>query len=200
MNKTPIKKKRISVQSAKDKGRRLQKWTCEKISELTGLDWGKDQPIESRGMGQSGVDVRLEKSALDLFPFSVECKYQESWGVHNWIKQAEINKIENTDWLLICKRNQNLPVVIMDAERFFDLLKQTKLFCNLEMRKYLCKYVSIELASPKGTKIYGTVLGAYQTLLILDLNNSKQEIIIEYSNILKINFAKKQYNEQQNNN
>ena len=69
-------KKRISVASAKDKGRRLQQWTCEQISKITGIPWGyeDDKEIQPRIMGQKGVDVILRGDALSLFPFSIECK------------------------------------------------------------------------------------------------------------------------------
>lgn len=67
----------MKPQSAKAKGRSLQKWACEKISELTGYKCGKDKPIESRPSSQSGTDVRLEDQVLKIFPFSVECKFQE---------------------------------------------------------------------------------------------------------------------------
>lgn len=115
------RKQRITVASAKDKGRRLQKWACDQISQVTGIEWGKDCPIESRPMGQSGCDVRMEKAVLERFPFSVECKACESWSVPAWIKQAKENQIQGTDWLLIAKRSREQPVVIMDAERFFEI-------------------------------------------------------------------------------
>lgn len=115
--------RRIQIQSAKAKGRSLQQWACKMISELTGFEWGKDKPIESRGMGQSGVDVRLEKEVLKKFPFSVECKAQESWNVHEWIDQASKNQMKNTNWLLVCKRSRKEPIIIMDAKAFFNLLK-----------------------------------------------------------------------------
>lgn len=117
---------RISVQSAKAKGRNLQKWTAMQISLLIGMEHGKDCPIESRPMGQNGVDIRMEKKALKRFPFSVECKNQQSWGVHKWIEQAKANMLPNTDWLIIAKRNNHKPVVMMDAVRFFELLNQVK--------------------------------------------------------------------------
>lgn len=126
---TSIKKKRISPQSAKAKGRNLQKWSCKKISELTGFEWGSsgdDKPIESRPMGQSGTDVRMESQVRALFPFSVECKFQESWAVHSWIEQAKENQAEGTDWLLICKRSRKPPVVIMSAVKFFEILEHIK--------------------------------------------------------------------------
>lgn len=117
-------KKRISTASAKAKGRSLQQWVCQKISELTGFPWGKDCPIESRGMGQSGVDVRLELKVKRCFPFSVECKFQESWSVPAWIVQARENEVPHTDWLLIARRSRERAIIIMDAERFFALLKK----------------------------------------------------------------------------
>jgi hypothetical protein len=115
---------RISVQAAKSKGRELQKWVCEKVAELTGLSHGPDEPISSRPMGQSGTDVRLDTVACTLFPFSVECKRCESWAVHQWIEQAKQNQMPDTDWLLVAKRNRKPPVVIIDAEVFFRLLKK----------------------------------------------------------------------------
>ena len=115
-------KKRISVASAKDKGRRLQKWVCNQISDLTGFDWGHDCPIESRGMGQNGVDVRMEAPVLKEFPYSVECKAQESWSIHAWIEQAQINILPDTDWLLVAKKSRKDPIVVMDARAFFSTI------------------------------------------------------------------------------
>lgn len=119
-------KRRITVQSAKAKGRRLQQWVCRKISELTGIPWGPDCPIESRPMGQNGCDVRLESQVIAEFPFSVECKAQENWAIPGWIKQAMTNQMANTDWLLVCKRRNESPVVIISAETFFKLLRRAK--------------------------------------------------------------------------
>ena len=127
MKRTKHKKKpRISVQSAKAKGRSLQQYVCRMISEITGYEWGSsgdDKPIESRPMGQKGMDVRMESQVRELFPFSVECKFQESWAVHGWIEQAKENQMKGTDWLLVCKRSRKKPVVIMDADTFFGLYK-----------------------------------------------------------------------------
>ena len=120
----PIKKKRIQVSSAKAKGRELQKWVCSRISKLTGVDTGKDCPIESRPMGQSGCDVRMEQSILKLFPFSVECKAQETWSVSAWVEQAKKNLIRNTSWLLFIRKSRMNPhaLVILDADTFFRII------------------------------------------------------------------------------
>lgn len=117
-------KKRIKISSAKAKGRNLQQWTCQKISELTGYPWGKDELIASREMGQSGTDIRLIGPAQVEFLFSVECKWQETWAIPGWIKQAKENQKEDTDWLLIVKKNHHEPVAILDAEVFFRIMKE----------------------------------------------------------------------------
>lgn len=113
----------ISVSSRKSKGRQLQQAIANKISLLIDLPWGKDEPIASREMGQTGVDIRLVGEAKELFPWSVECKRQESWGVHSWIKQAKENQMPGTDWLLIARRSHQDAVVILDADVFFDVLR-----------------------------------------------------------------------------
>ncbi len=115
--------KKIKISSGKAKARELQKWVCNEISKLTGISWGKDLDIESREMGQSGVDVKLRGEAQKSFPFSVECKRQESWNVHSWIKQAKDNQKEGTDWIIFARRSHEDSVVIMDAEAFFKCIK-----------------------------------------------------------------------------
>jgi len=114
----------IRPASAKAKGRALQQWVCIQISELLGIPWGPDELIASRESGQSGTDVRLIGLARELFPFSIECKAQETWKIPEWIQQAQANQQPGTDWLLFVKKSRKRPVVIMDAERFFDLLRR----------------------------------------------------------------------------
>lgn len=120
----------ISVKSRKAKGRKLQNWAAKKISELLGIPCGKDKSIQGREMGQSGVDVKLYGEALELFPFAVECKAQETWSVPAWIRQAKDNEMEGTDWLLFCKRNREASIVILDAELFFKLYKKILKGCD----------------------------------------------------------------------
>lgn len=105
------------------KCQRLQKWVCEKVSDLLDIPWGVDEQIAPRESGQPGVDIRLVADAKKRFKFSVECKNQERWDIHGWIKQAKTNQLENTDWLLVAKRNHNDPIVIIDAEAFFKILE-----------------------------------------------------------------------------
>jgi hypothetical protein len=116
-------KKRITVASAKGKGRRLQHWTAKKISELLNLPWGYDEVIAPREMGQSGTDIRLVADAKELFPWSIECKNSESWSVPAFIKQAKENQLPGTDWLVVMKKNQHEEIIVLDAEVFFDILR-----------------------------------------------------------------------------
>ena len=57
-----------------------------------------------------------------------------------WIKQAKENQEEGTDVVLICKKSRMEPVVVMDAERFFEIIQP-----------YL-REKSIELESREGGK------------------------------------------------
>ncbi len=118
------RRQRIKTSSAKAKGRNLQQWACQQISDLLGLPWGKDELIAPREASQSGTDVRLIGEARERFPFAVECKHQETWSVPAWIKQAKAYQRNGSDWLLILKRNRLSPVVVMDAKRFFALLRR----------------------------------------------------------------------------
>lgn len=111
----------MKTSSAKAKGRVLQQWAAKKISEITGIPWGKDELISSREMGQSGTDVRLIGKAKKLFPFAIECKNQESWSLPAWIKQAKSNIQPSTNWLLIFKKNRHEEIICMDAEAFFEI-------------------------------------------------------------------------------
>jgi len=117
-------KKRISVAAAKAKGRNLQNEICQRIAKIVCIPWGKDADIEGRPMGQSGVDVCLRGRAKQLFPYSIECKYQEKWSILAWIKQAIANKEEGTDWLLFFRKNHSDTYVTMEANTFFSIYNE----------------------------------------------------------------------------
>jgi len=115
----------MKTASCKAKARKLQQHVCQKIADLLNMKWGKDEMIASREMGQSGVDVRLVGKARELFPYAVECKWQEKINIWAAIKQAKENCDEDLpDWLLFIKRNREEPYVILDMELFFTLLRE----------------------------------------------------------------------------
>ncbi len=82
-----------------------------------------DQVIASREMGQSGTDVRLLPEALRRFPWSVECKRCENMSVPAWVEQTKANQMPGTDWLLVCRRNNEKAIAILDLKVFFEILK-----------------------------------------------------------------------------
>jgi len=120
----------MKTSSSKNKGKRLQKLVAELISNLIDMECGPDCPIESRQMGQNGPDIRLDQEARKRFPFTVECKNQENWGVPAAIKQAQANCYADTDWLLVLAKNRTKPVVVLDCEAFFQILTKLKVKRN----------------------------------------------------------------------
>lgn len=114
----------MKTRSAKNKGRRLQNWACEKIAETFGENWGEGELIQSRPMGHSGVDVILLKEMKEKFPFSVECKNTERCETYKFIEQAKKNA--EKDWLVIHKKNRSKPIVVLDAEVFFQIIKEVE--------------------------------------------------------------------------
>lgn len=130
VNKINRSLKKIKTSSAKGKGRNLQYWVCEKISELTRIPYvQKDDScdIHSREMGQAGIDVILRGEALKKFPFSVECKATENLNLYDAILQAQQNQYKNTDWLVVNrKKNYPQPIVFMGWDTFEKLYNKRK--------------------------------------------------------------------------
>jgi hypothetical protein len=111
----------MKTSSYKAKGRRLQQWICKQISEITGIDYDQhnDQSlIHSREMGQTGTDIILRGRAQQLFPFSVECKNTESLSLYSAIDQAKSNATDKTAWMVVHKKNNSEPIVIMSWQTF----------------------------------------------------------------------------------
>ena len=115
---------KIKTSSCKAKGRRLQTWVAEQISNLTNIPCGKDEDIESRPMGQTGPDIRISEKVRKLFNFTVECQNSENWTIPKKIKQCQTFMYPGTDWLVIVSKNRGNPIAILDAEVFFRLLKE----------------------------------------------------------------------------
>ena len=120
--------KKITVASAKAKGRNLQQWVCKRISEITGIPYvqGDDScEIHSREMGQAGTDVVLRGKALQQFPFSVECKASENLNLKETVEQVKANLYKDTDWIIVHNKKA-IPdtLVIMAWETFEKLVRR----------------------------------------------------------------------------
>lgn len=105
--------------SAKAKGRRLQDHVRKRVLEtFTQLE---EDDVKTAIMGESGEDVHLSPAARKLFPFSVECKNQESLNIWRALDQAMENAEKGTP-LVVFKRNHSKVYVALEFEHLLTLL------------------------------------------------------------------------------
>ena len=107
----------MKTQSKKSKGRRLQKWVREQLIEKLNIH---EEDIESRSMGAGGEDLIMARAARKKFPYSIECKNQETLNVWKSYQQATENSGDYEPVVFI-KRNNQKPLVVVDAEYFVRL-------------------------------------------------------------------------------
>tara|TARA_B100001029_G_scaffold134063_1_gene112962 strand:+ start:205 stop:540 length:336 start_codon:yes stop_codon:yes gene_type:complete len=110
----------MKTQSAKAKGRKLQKWMRELLIEKLDIH---PEDIESRSMGAGGEDLIMARAAREKFPLSIECKNQEKVNVWESYKQAEDNS-KDYEPVVVIKRNNSKPLVLVDAEYFVSMFKK----------------------------------------------------------------------------
>ena len=109
----------MKTQSAKQKGRKLQQWFRDLLIEKLEVH---PEDIESRSMGAGGEDLIMSRAARAKFPYSIECKNQESVNVWKSYDQAKENS-GNYEPIVVLKRNKSKPLVLINAEHFVNLLK-----------------------------------------------------------------------------
>ena len=107
----------MKTQSAKAKGRRLQQWFRDLLIEKLNIH---PEDIESRSMGAGGEDLIMARAAREKFPYSVECKNQEKINLWVSYNQAQQNS-KNHEPVVILKRNNSKPLILVDAEYFVKL-------------------------------------------------------------------------------
>ncbi len=78
----------MKPQSAKSKGRDLQKHVAQKIREKFDLP---EDDVVSRPMGSGGEDIMMSKRARDVLPLSIECKNTKSFPSLAALRQSEHN-------------------------------------------------------------------------------------------------------------
>jgi len=110
----------MKTQSAKAKGRKLQQWVRDQIIEQLEVH---PEDIESRSMGAGGEDLIMARAARQRFPFSVECKNVEKLNVWDAYEQAKSNS-NDYEPIVIMKKNQKKPLVVVDADFFISLFKR----------------------------------------------------------------------------
>ena len=109
----------MKTQSKKAKGRNLQNW----VKDLILKRFPKLEPddVRSTSMGAGGEDIQLSPAARKLFPYSVECKSLKAIAVYKYYEQAEAN-CGKYEPLVVIKATRKKPLVLVDAEYFFDRL------------------------------------------------------------------------------
>jgi len=110
----------MKTSSAKQKGRKLQQWMRDILIQKLGVH---PEDIESRSMGSQGEDLIMARAAREKFPLSIECKNQESVNVWKAYEQASENSGEYEP-IVVIKRNQSKPLVVIDAEYFVSMFKE----------------------------------------------------------------------------
>jgi hypothetical protein len=108
----------MKTSSAKQKGRKFQQWVRDQLIEQLDVH---PEDIESRSMGSQGEDLIMARVAREKFPYSIECKNQQSLNVWKSYEQAESNS-GDYEPILFIKRNNQKPLVVVDAEHFVKLL------------------------------------------------------------------------------
>ena len=113
----------MQPRSAKNKGKRLQNKVRDIILEK--FDSLEPDDVRSITMGDSGEDILLSPAARRLFPFSVECKAQESLSIWSALEQAESNAGKHIP-LLVFKRNRSKTYAVLEFDKLLELLDESE--------------------------------------------------------------------------
>lgn len=75
-------------------------------------------------MGAGGEDVQLSSAARELFTYTVECKNRKAIAVYKDYEQACTH--DTHEPVVVLKQNNSKPLVLVDAQHFFDLVAKLK--------------------------------------------------------------------------
>ena len=107
--------------SRRRKGRRLQNLVRTKILET--FDILRPTDVGIAKTGENGADIKLSKIAKRILPYQFECKYQERLAtLHRWFSQSK--KHGRMEPILVVKMNDKKPLLIMDLDHFFQIVKE----------------------------------------------------------------------------
>jgi hypothetical protein len=115
----------MKPQSAKAKGRSLQQALRDGLRAI-GTKFGlHPDDIESRGMGQAGVDIILSPAARAVFgPLGVECKRRETLNVQKEFF-ANAEKHEDMKPVLVHRQNRKPALVTVLMSDYLTLLDRS---------------------------------------------------------------------------
>ncbi|MBT4206735.1 hypothetical protein HOE22_00130 [Candidatus Woesearchaeota archaeon] len=115
------KKRKISVQSGKAKGRKLQQTVRDLLLEAFKDELEPDD-IRSTSMGAGGEDLQVSPLCRKLIPYSWEMKNQQSISIWSSLEQAEANCPDNVDPVLVFKRNRSKTYAVIELDKFIKLI------------------------------------------------------------------------------
>ena len=95
-------------------------WFLHSICLLYTSDAADEEDIESRSMGAGGEDLIMARAARKKFPYSIECKNQEKLNIWEAYNQA-CDNAGHYEPIVVIKRNNQKPLVLIDAEYFMIL-------------------------------------------------------------------------------
>lgn len=108
------------TRSAKNKGKRLEKWIAAQVRAAYPLL--TDDDVRVNIGAETGEDLKLSSKAKHVFPYSVEAKNRETFKtLYGFYKQAAQHPGEP---LLVIKMNHEEPLAILNADYFFELIKK----------------------------------------------------------------------------
>ena len=82
--------------------------------------------VRSTSMGAQGEDIQFSPAAAKRIGISVECKSRDRIAVYSFFEQAKANCPSEREPITVIKQNRSSPLVVCDAEYFFNLLKESK--------------------------------------------------------------------------
>ena len=112
----------MKPQSCKAKGRRLQQMIVHDILQL--FPHLTEDDVRSTSMGAGGEDVQLSPLARQVVPFSIEAKNQERLNLWGALEQAKANAPAGVDPLVVLKKNNVKPHVLVSWECFLKLIRR----------------------------------------------------------------------------
>ena len=120
-------KPRITVASAKAKGRSLQKRVRENLISQLNID---PKDVLSTPMGLNGCDIYLSKAARDRFPYGVEAKNSEKLNFWNAWDQATRNaNHESLIPVLVTHKNGSQVLATIRWEEFLGYVSLANEAC-----------------------------------------------------------------------
>jgi hypothetical protein len=111
----------MKTSSAKAKGRLLQQWVANLIKSKFNLE---DEDVRSTSMGAGGEDILFSPVAARRVGLSVECKSRDRIAVYSFYEQAKTNTPAEREAIVVIKQNRSSPLVVVDAEYFFNILER----------------------------------------------------------------------------